>query len=84
MAAAMALGEHMQRKRDAAKMSTAAFSICLDVASQKKILRVATNQELETQNMQLEARNGELAKQLQDKTEECGHWLTEAHCYERS
>ena len=62
----------MQKKRDVAQMSAAAIGICLDIETQKKFLRVSTSQELETEN-------AELAKQLEQKTEGCGYWYTEAH-----
>ena len=56
MSAAMELGIHMQRKRDAAQMSVAAVSFYLDKESHSKILRVSTNQELEAETQSLRMR----------------------------
>ena len=55
MAAAMALGNEMEKKRKAAQMSAAAVSFFLDRDGHKKFLRVATNQELEAENTALKA-----------------------------
>ena len=64
----------MQSKRDVAQMSASAIGICLDLETQKKFLRVSTNQELDTESV-------ELVKQLEQKTEECGHWYSEAYTF---
>ena len=64
----------MDPKRDVAQMSAAAIGVCLDVETQKKFLRVSTNQELA-------AENTKLAKQLEQKTEECDYWYTEAYTH---
>ena len=77
MAAAMALGIEMEKKRKAAQMSATAVSFFLDREGHKKFLRAATNQELEAENKRLR-------EELADKTEECGYWYTEAKSYERS
>ena len=53
MAAAMALGIEMEKKRKAAQMSATAVSFFLDREGHKKFLRAATNQELEAQNKRL-------------------------------
>ena len=53
MAAAMALGIEMKKKRDAAQMSAAAVSFFLDREGHKKFLRATTNQELEAENKKL-------------------------------
>ena len=60
------------KKRDVAQMSAAAIGVCLDVETQKKFLRVSTNQELA-------AENTKLAKQLEQKTAECAYWYSEAY-----
>ncbi len=77
MAAAMALGIEMEKKRKAAQMSATAVSFFLDREGHKKFLRTTTNQELEAENQKLK-------EELADKTEECGYWYTEANSYERS
>ena len=77
MAAAMALGIEMEKKRKAAQMSATAVSFFLDHEGHKKFLRAATNQELEAENKKLK-------EKLAAKTEECDHWYTEADTYERS
>ena len=55
MAAAMALGIEMEKKRKAAQMSATAVSFFLDHEGHKKFLRAATNQELEIENTVLKA-----------------------------
>ena len=74
----------MEKKRGAAQMSAAAVSFFLDREGHKEFLRTATNQELEAQNKRLEAENEALKKAMEDKTDECGYWYTEAKSYERA
>ena len=62
MAEAMALGNEMEKKRDAAQMSAAAVGFFLDREGHKKFLRTATNQELEAENTRIRAMNMELGE----------------------
>ena len=58
--------------------------LLLGQVGHKKILKVATNQELETRNKELETRNKELTEQLEEQTDKCDHYSTEFHSYMRS
>ena len=78
MAAAMVLGKALIEKDNEKmrKRGAIAMDVFLDNETQKKFLRVTTNQELEMYN-------AKLTTQLEDKDEECGHWYTEAHSLDR-
>ena len=73
----------MSEKRGAASMEAAAMSFVLDREGHKKFLRVATNQELEMRNKQLEAQNEALKALLAEKTEEADHFFTECHWFKQ-
>ncbi len=67
---------HAEEERDAAQMSAAAVSFYVDKEAHNTFLRVSTNQELQ-------ATNEKLTILLQEKTQECGYWYTEAHSHGR-
>ena len=79
MAAAMALGNEMEKKRKAAQMSAAALSFFLDREGHKKFLRATTNQELEAENTALKAEVEELKEAVDYYNNEMGRAVREAN-----
>ena len=77
----MALGIYLDNKR---KRKASAMGVFLNVETQRKFLRVSTNQELEDRNKQLEAENKKLKQRIQDQSdnfdEQYAEYLEEYQC----